>query len=173
MFLKDEEDETLNRADVCHGNLQSTRQQAEGVNGGTAGLGRFDHSSWKRSQARQRSWVFSREGRQLLWFWRGALILGFSTACWGIAGLGFSKDGEPEPDGSMKRGCCAWVQQLEVCAPAHGMVPLYLASPIPCLLPTGPSIQGTVRCKCCLPDGRAPSAPMLVPVPAPALLFWC
>lgn len=52
MFLKDEETETFCRAgDVCHGNLQSMRQRAEVVNGGAAGLERFDHSSGKDHRA--------------------------------------------------------------------------------------------------------------------------
>lgn len=84
----------------------------------------------------------AREGRQLLWFWRGALILGISTVhrwivlAGGSAGLGFSKDGGPEPCGTLKRGCCyAWAQELEVCVPAQGTVPLCLAGGNPCLLP--------------------------------------
>lgn len=60
-----------------HGNLQSTRQWAEGVNRGTADLDRFDQGSWKRSQVMWRSQVLSREGRQLLCVWKGALILDF------------------------------------------------------------------------------------------------
>ena len=131
MFLKGEEAEALCRANaVCYGNLQSTRQQAEGVNGGTAGPGRFDHSSWKRSQAKRRSQVLRREGRQLLWFWRGALILGVSTVCWrivlaeGDTGLGFSKGGGAEPCGSLRSGCYhAWAQEPEACAPAQGTFP--------------------------------------------------
>lgn len=44
MFLKDEEAKIFCRADdVCHGNLQSMRQWAEGVND----LGRFDHGGEK------------------------------------------------------------------------------------------------------------------------------
>lgn len=64
-----------------HGNLQSTRQWAEGVNRGTADLDRFDQGSWKRSQVMWRSqYLAEREGSCFV-FGRELLSWTLSTVC--------------------------------------------------------------------------------------------